>query len=305
MNPVTLKQLRYFDALARHVHFGRAAEACAISQPALSMQIKELEEALGGVLLDRGARHVWLTKFGEEIAQRVRDILRSVDELGDLARASRERLVGRLRIGMIPTIAPYLLPTVIGNLTRMHPELDIHVRETLTPKLIQELAQGRLDTAIVALPVSEPSLTEVALFAENFLLVRPGGDEGTPVPTSETLREMRLLLLEEGHCFRDQALSFCNMQSSPPREVLDASSLSTLVQMVSAGIGVTLIPEMAVAVETRSASVSLARFKSPQPSRTIGMIWRKTSPLARQLLQISEVVCLSAGALREQHTLRT
>jgi LysR family transcriptional regulator, hydrogen peroxide-inducible genes activator len=305
MNPVTLKQLRYFDALARHVHFGRAAEACAISQPALSMQIKELEEALGGVLLDRGARHVWLTKFGEEIAQRVRDILRAVDELGDLARASRERLVGRLRIGMIPTIAPYLLPTVIGNLTRMHPELDIHVRETLTPKLIQELAQGRLDTAIVALPVSEPSLTEVALFAENFLLVRPGEDEGTPVPTSETLREMRLLLLEEGHCFRDQALTFCNMQSSPPREVLDASSLSTLVQMVSAGIGVTLIPEMAVAVETRSASVSLARFKSPQPSRTIGMIWRKTSPLARQLLQISEVVCLSAGALREQHTLRT
>jgi LysR family transcriptional regulator, hydrogen peroxide-inducible genes activator len=302
MNRVSLKQLRYFDALARHVHFGRAAQACAISQPALSMQIKELEEALGGVLLDRGARHVWLTKFGEEIAQRVRDILRSVDELGDLARASRERLVGRLRIGMIPTIAPYLLPTIIGNLTRMHPELDIHVRETLTPKLIQELAQGRLDTAIVALPVSEPSLTEVALFAENFLLVRPGEDEGTPVPTSETLREMRLLLLEEGHCFRDQALSFCNMESSPPREVLDASSLSTLVQMVSAGIGVTLIPEMAVAVETRSASVSLARFKNPQPSRTIGMIWRKTSPLARQLLQISEVVCLSAGALREQHT---
>jgi LysR family hydrogen peroxide-inducible transcriptional activator len=302
MNRVTLKQLRYFDALARHCHFGRAAEACAITQPALSMQIKEMEEALGGVLLDRGARHVWLTKFGEEVAQRVRDILRSVDELGDFARASQERLVGRLRIGMIPTIAPYLLPAVIGNLTRMHPELDIHVRETVTPKLIQELAEGRLDTAIVALPVSEPSLTEVALFAENFLLVRPGEDQGTPVPTSETLREMRLLLLEEGHCFRDQALSFCNMHASPPRELLDASSLSTLVQMVSAGIGVTLIPEMAVAVETRSASVSVARFRNPQPSRTIGMIWRKTSPLARQLLQISEVVCLSAETLREQHT---
>src|SRR6266700_7934320 len=300
MNHVTLKQLRYFDALVRHVHFGRAAEACAISQPALSMQIKELEETLGGVLLDRGARHVWLTKFGEEIAQRVRDILRSVDELGDFARASRERLVGRLRIGMIPTIAPYLLPTVIGNLTRMHPELDIHVRETVTPKLIQELVEGRLDTAIVALPVSEPSLTEVALFAENFLLVRPGEDEGTPVPSGETLREMRLLLLEEGHCFRDQALSFCNKQSSLPREVLDASSLSTLVQMVSAGMGVTLIPEMATAVETRSASVSVARFKDPQPSRTIGMIWRKTSPLAGKLLQLSEVVCRAADALREQ-----
>jgi LysR family transcriptional regulator, hydrogen peroxide-inducible genes activator len=299
MIEITFRQLRYFDALAGHSHFGRAAAACGISQPALSMQIKVLEEALGAVLIERGARQVRLTKFGEEAALRVRDILRSVDELGDFARASRGWLAGQLHIGMIPTIAPYLLPTVIGNLTRMHPELDVHVREALTSRLIQELVEGRLDTAIVALPVSEPSLTEVALFAENFLLVRPGEDEGTPVPSSETLREMRLLLLEEGHCFRDQALSFCNMQSSP-REALDASSLSTLVQMVSAGMGVTLIPEMAVAVETRSASVSVARFKDPQPARTVGMIWRKTSPLAGQLLQLSEVVCRSADALREQ-----
>src|SRR5882724_8629185 len=297
MIQMTLRQLRYFDALARHSHFGRAAEACSISQPALSMQIKEMEAALGGVLLERSARQVTLTKFGEEIVQRVREILRSVDELGDFARASRDRLAGRLRIGMIPTIAPYLLPKVIGNLTETHPELDIQVREALTPKLIQELSEGRLDTAIVALPVSEASLAEVALFSENFLLVRPRKDEGTPVPSREMLREMRLLLLEEGHCFRAQALSFCKMHSSP-RELLDANSLSTLVQMVSAGVGVTLIPEMAVAVETRSASVSVARFKNPQPARTIGMIWRKTSPLARQLLQISEVVCLAAGKAR-------
>ena len=226
----------------------------------------------------------------------------SVDELGDFARASRDRLVGRLRIGMIPTIAPYLLPTVIGNLTRTHPELDIHVREALTSKLIQELTEGRLDTAIVALPVSEPSFTEMALFSEDFVLVRPCEDEGKPAPNVEALREMRLLLLEEGHCFRDQALSFCNMHSAPPRELLDASSLSTLVQMVSAGIGVTLIPEMAVAVETRSASVSVARFESEKPSRTIGMIWRKTSPLAKQLLQISEGVRHSANLLREQQS---
>jgi len=262
------------------------------------MQIKEMEEALGGMLLERSARQVALTRFGEELVERVRDILRSVDELGDFARASRDLLMGRLRIGMIPTIAPYLLPKITKNLTRMHPELDIQVREALTPRLIQELAEGRLDTAILALPVSEPSLTEVALFSENFLLVRPREDERTPVPSSEMLREMRLLLLEEGHCFRDQALSFCKKQSSAPREMLDANSLSTLVQMVSAGIGVTLIPEMAVAVETRSASVSVARFKNPQPSRTIGMVWRKTSPLARQLLQISEVVCQSAGKAR-------
>jgi LysR family hydrogen peroxide-inducible transcriptional activator len=296
---ITLRQLRYFDALVRHGHFGRAAEACAISQPALSMQIKEMEEALGGVLLERNARQVGLTTFGEELAGRVRDILRAVDELGDFARASRDLLAGRLRVGMIPTIAPYLLPKVIANLKRMHPELDIHVREALTAKLLEELAEGRLDTAIVALPVSEPSLTEIALFAENFLLVRPGEDAGKPVPSIDKLRDMRLLLLEEGHCFRDQALAFCNMQSSPPRETLDASSLSTLVQMVSAGIGVTLIPEMAVAVETRSAAVAVARLRNPQPARTVGMVWRKTTPLARQLMQISEAVCLAAAALRE------
>ncbi len=301
MNNLTLRQFRYFDALARHGHFGRAADACAISQPALSMQIKELEETLATELFERGGRQIRLTSFGEEFAVRVRDILRSVNELGDLARASRDRLVGRLRIGVIPTVAPYLLPTIIGNLTRLHGGLDIHVRETLTAKLIQELGDGRLDTAIVALPVSEPSLTEVALFAENFVLVRPSEDEGKPVPDREALREMRLLLLEEGHCFRDQALSFCNPGAALPRELLDGSSLSTLVQMVSAGIGVTLIPEMAVAVETRSASVCVAPFRRPQPSRTIGMIWRKSSPLAGQLTQISEVVRQSAGALRKQH----
>ena len=208
---ITLRQLRYFDALVRHGHFGRAAEACSVSQPALSMQIKEMEVTLGGVLLERGARQVALTTFGEELLQRVREILRSVDELGDFARASRDRLAGRLRVGMIPTIAPYLLPKVIENLARLHPELDIHVRETLTPKLIKEVAEGRLDTAIVALPVSEPSLTEIALFRENFLLVRPGELKDTPVPSRESLREMKLLLLEEGHCFRDQALP-CGIQ---------------------------------------------------------------------------------------------
>jgi LysR family transcriptional regulator, hydrogen peroxide-inducible genes activator len=301
MTNLTLKQLRYFEALARHNHFGRAADACAISQPAISVQIRELEETLGTELFQRGPRQVRLTNFGEEFALRVRDILRSVDELTDLARASRDRLVGRLRIGVIPTIAPYLLPAIIGNLARMHDGLDIHVRETQTQKLIQELADGRLDAAIVALPVSEPSLTEIVLFAENFVLVRPGEDEGKPVPNREMLREMRLLLLEEGHCFRDQALSFCNMHSARPRELLDGSSLSTLVQMVGAGVGVTLIPEMAVPVETRSAAVSIAHFANPQPSRTIGMIWRKTSPIAKQLLLISEVVRQAAETLRAQH----
>ncbi len=298
MQNLTLKQLRYFEALAAHGHFGRAADACAISQPALSMQIKELEETLGSVLFERGARQVRLTNIGAEFSARARLILRSVDELGDLVRASQDRLVGRLRIGVIPTVAPYLLPAIIGDLTRLNADLDIHVRETLTPKLIQELAEGRIDTAIVALPVSEPSFTEVALFTEDFVLVRPAADAGKPAPNPEALREMRLLLLEEGHCFRDQALSFCNMTQARPREILDGSSLSTLVQMVSAGIGVTLIPDMAVSVETRSAMVSLTRFAPPQPQRTIGMIWRKTSPLTKDFMQVAEVVRAAAAGRR-------
>jgi len=301
MMNLTFKQLRYFEALARHGHFGRAANSCSISQPALSMQIKELEETLGTALFERSARKVLLTSFGEEFALRARSIVRSVDELGDLARTAQDRLVGRLRIGVIPTIGPYLLPTIIRDLSQTYIGLDLHVRETLTQKLIQELTEGRIDAAIVALPVSEPSFTEVALFEENFMLVRPQKDTGKPVPNNEALREMRLLLLEEGHCFRDQALSFCSIQSATPREGLDASSLSTLVQMVGAGIGVTLIPEIAVPVETRSASVSVAHFDRPQPSRTIGMIWRKKSLLAKQLSEISDVVRRSIETLREQH----
>lgn len=295
MNNITLKQLRYFEALAHHKHFGQAAEASSISQPALSVQIKELEETLGTVLFERTARQVRLTSFGEEFGARVRKILASVDELGELARAHQGGMVGRLRIGIIPTIAPYLLPNLIGNLKRSNPDLDIHVRETMTPKLIEELIQGKLDTAILALPISEPSFTEVALFDERFVLVRPEADADLPVPDGEALRQMRLLLLEEGHCFRDQALSFCNVSAALPREGLDGSSMSTLVQMVGAGIGVTLIPEMAVEVETRSAPVSVCSFEAPEPCRTVGMVWRKTNPLSDQLLEICEIVTASAS----------
>jgi LysR family hydrogen peroxide-inducible transcriptional activator len=294
---VSLRQFRYFEALARHRHFGRAAEASAISQPALSMQIKELEETLGTPLFERGARQVRLTPFGEEVATRLRDILRAVDELADLARAEQGELAGRLRIGVIPTVAPYLLPPLVSDLTARFPGLDIHLRETLTARLISELHDGRLDTAIVALPVSEPALTETPLFSESFVLVRPDSDASKPVPDRTALSEMRLLLLEEGHCFRDQALSFCNMPSAQPRELLDGSALSTLVQMVGAGIGVTLIPEMAVPVETRSARVSVNHFPDPQPRRTIGMVWRRSSPLTRQLTQLAEIVRTAAATI--------
>lgn len=290
MTDISMKHLRYFDALARHGHFGRAAHSCAISQPALSVQIKELEEILGAPLVERGARQIRLTSLGDAFALRVRDILRAVDELGDLARASHSPLVGRLRIGVIPTVAPYLLPRFVKALSARYPDIDLHPREAVTQTLIEDLLQGRLDTAIVALPVSESALNEVAIFREEFVLVRPMEDADKPVPNAETLREMRLLLLEEGHCFRDQALSFCKLSSSLPRDLMEGSSLSTLVQMVGAGIGVTLIPEMAVPIETRSAPVSIARLPPPRPSRTIGMVWRKTNPLTEQLAHIADIV---------------
>ncbi|MEJ6396701.1 LysR substrate-binding domain-containing protein [Yoonia sp. 208BN28-4] len=296
-NP-TLKQFRYFAALSRYRHFGRAADACAISQPALSMQVKELEQTLGTALLERGGRDVRLTPFGEVVASRAAAILQSVEEIEDLARASHATLSGRLRIGVIPTIAPYLLPRLIGDLGRDYPGLDIQIRETQTQTLMDELTAGQIDTAILALPVSAPAFTEVALFDEAFVLVRPAADADKPVPNRAMLREMRLLLLEEGHCFREQALSFCNAPSVREWGGMDGSSLSTLVQMVGAGMGVTLLPEMAINVESRSAPVAIGTFPDPQPTRTIGMIWRKTNPLADQLAEVARVVKDAGQALR-------
>jgi LysR family hydrogen peroxide-inducible transcriptional activator len=297
MTNVTLKQLRYVDALARHGHFGRAAEASAVTQPALSMQIKELEASLGARLFERGARQVRLTGLGEEIAGRARDILRAVDELEEVARTRRDGPGGRLRLGVIPTIAPYLLPRMIRDLAARYPGVDLQVRETQTERLIAELMEGRLDTAVVALPVSEPTLEEVALFSEGFVLVRPETEAAAPVPAPEALPDMQLLLLEEGHCFRDQALAVCGLRAASPRAGLDGSSLSTLVQMVGAGIGVTLIPEMAVGVETRGAPVAIQRFEAGRPVRTVGMIWRRSSPLAPDLRELAEVVRQSAEAM--------
>ncbi len=241
-------------------------------------------------MVERSARQIRMTSLGEAFALRARDILRGVDELGDMARASFSPLMGRLRIGIIPTIAPYLLPKIIKDLGARYAALDLRPREAVTQKLLDDLQGGTLDAAIMALPASEPSLHEQPLFDEEFVLVRPLADAGNPVPNPESLREMRLLLLEEGHCFRDQALSFCAGSTALPRDLMEGSALSTLVQMVGAGIGVTLIPEMAVAIETRSAEVSIARLNHPRPTRTIGMVWRKTNPLAEQLAHIAGIV---------------
>ncbi|MGJ3263091.1 MAG: LysR substrate-binding domain-containing protein [Salinarimonas sp.] len=290
MTSLTLRQLAYFDAVLRHGHFGRAAEACAISQPALSMQIKELEQTLGASLLERSGRKVAPTGLGELVGERVREILRAVDEVEALARTERDGLAGPLRLGVIPTVAPYLLPRIVSRLAALYQDIDVRIRESITPTLIRELSERRLDAALVALPVSEPSLEETALFSESFVLVRPLEDAGKPVPEPDTLARLRLRLRGEGHGRRGQARPFCGWGGPRPRQLMDGSARSTLVRMVGAGIGVTLIPEMAVPVETRSAPVSITAFDDPKPTRTIGLVWRRTSPLAPQLRRIAEAI---------------
>lgn len=287
---LTIKHLRYFDALARHGHFGRAAEACAITQPALSLQIKELERLLNAPLVERTPRQIRMTSFGEEFLIRARQILSDVDELEELARSAEESIKGPLRLGVIPTIAPYLLPAIIREFTDRFPDLDLQPRESLTRSLIEDLQHSRLDVVIAALPISEPALHEFFLFDEEFVLVRSPQDAAKPVPSPERLQEMKLLLLEEGHCFRDQALSFCKFQPTDPSYLMEGNSLSTLVQMVSAGLGVTLVPQMAIPLETSHAAVSVSHFPKASPRRSVGMVWRKTNPLNDQLMELGELV---------------
>ncbi len=244
----------------------------------------------GTALIERRARDIRLTPVGERLLGKARHILLAVEELDDVVRASKGPLAGRLRLGIIPTVAPYFLPTIIAALSRRFPELDLNLREAVTQSLIEDLQEGHIDLAVVALPISEPSLTEFSLFEEDFVLVRMSQDADKPVPSRKSLQTMRLLLLQEGHCFRDQALSFCAVEESRPGALMEGSSLSTLVQMVGAGMGVTLIPEMAVEMETRSADVAIAKFPGARPSRTIGMVWRKTNPLSDQLMQIGAII---------------
>ncbi len=300
MNSLTLKHLRYFDALARLGHFGRAAEACSISQPALSMQIKELEALLGSPLVERTARQIRLTTLGEEFLVRVRKVLSDVEELTELVREPDGPLKGRLRMGIIPTIAPYLLPDIIRHLSVSLPELELRPRESVTQSLLEDLIESRLDFVIAALPVSEPSLREFALFDEQFVLVRSADDATQPVPAPDRLQEMKLLLLEEGHCFRDQALSFCDIKPTDPSLLMEGSSLATLVQMVDAGLGLTLIPEMAVPLETKGTTVAISRFGQNKPKRTVGMVWRKTNPLEKQLMGLGASIRQIGQAQRDR-----
>ena len=290
MPKITLRQLRYFEALAQHRHFGVASNACSVTQPALSMQIRDFELALGVSLFEKGTHPVQLTPLGRIIAAKSKAIMLDVAELEELVRASDNQPLINLRLGVIPTVAPYIFSRIAKDLTMHFTGLNLKMREAITSKLITAVIDGELDAAIIALPTSEPRLRELELFRENFLLVRPKADAKKPVPRPEMLKEMRLLLLEEGHCFRDQALAFCKMGSSGTQDVMDGNSLTTLVQMVAAGFGVTLIPEMAAEFEGRIPNISIAKFHKNPPKRKIGMVWRRNSPLNDKYIEIAQIV---------------
>ncbi len=296
---LTLRQLRYLDALSRSGHFGKAAEACAVSQPALSMQIRELEEFLGVELVERRQGAVTLTEAGAEVVSRARSILSATRDLIDFAQHGGRVLSGNLRLGVIPTLAPYVLPRLLPQLRRRYPELRLDLRETQTKSLLAELADGALDAVMLALPVDAAQFDTIALFEDCFLLALPADD-----PLPETSRAIprdvasrTLLLLEEGHCLRDQALSFCAAPRSEAAAGLGATSLATLIQMVASGHGVTLVPEIATDVEIRDQRLKLLRFAQPQPSRTVGLAWRRTSARRPDFIALGQLTVEALNVL--------
>jgi LysR family hydrogen peroxide-inducible transcriptional activator len=301
MIEITLRQLRYFGALSRHRHFGRAAEECAISQPALSMQILDLETKLGVALAERTPQGVLLTADGLEVAARVQTIL---GQVGDLAASFDRRgsLLSRsLRLGVIPSIAPYILPGLLPHLRRAYPELRLQLRESLTGLLLTELLDGELDFLLVALPIEAPGIETMGLLEDSFLLAVPRGYARSrePVTIEEVVRTDRLLLLEDGHCLRDQALASCNLRTSDVTSTFGVSSISTIVQMVSNGYGVTLLPELSLALETRHAEIETLRLAPPEPKRVVGLAWRASSPHKPDIAAFGRMILASLEGVRE------
>jgi LysR family hydrogen peroxide-inducible transcriptional activator len=294
---ITLRQLRYLSALAQHRHFGRAAEACAVSQPALSMQVRDLEKFLGVELVERRPGEVALTDVGAEVARRAEHILAAERDLVDLARHRGRLLTGGMTLGIIPSLAPYVLPKILPPLQRCYPELQLELRETQTKMLLEELARGTLDVAMLALPLPDAEVETLRLFDDPFLLAVPASD---PLPkkarvTARDIAQHRLILLEEGHCLRDQALAFCATARGEAPAGFGATSLTTVMQMVANGYGATLLPKIAAEAEVRDGRVKLVRFTDPEPCRTIGLAWRRTSPRKADFLALGEIVKQTAG----------
>ncbi|MGF1477331.1 MAG: LysR substrate-binding domain-containing protein [Geminicoccaceae bacterium] len=298
---LSLKKLRYFEAVARLGHFGRAADQCAVTQPALSMQIAALERELGVVLLERRTTGVQLTETGRGIAERARRILNDVRDLGDFARHHQNPLAGTLRLGVIPSIAPYLLPRLLPKLRSQCGQLDLRVRETVTHLLVDQLFEGELDLLLLALPLDRSDIETFTVVEDRFVLAVPDQEAADPLgPTPlDRFRDHRLLLLEEGHCLRDQAVAFCRRHQIHPSDRFGASSLSTLMQMVANGLGMTLLPEISLAVEGHHQAVRFIRFDDPQPSRTLALAWRASSPRKedfRVLGDLMTAIASEAGA---------
>ena len=288
---ITLRQLRYLTSLSRHRHFGRAAEDCAISQPALSMQLKQLEREIGAELIERRPGDIMLTDIGGEVAERAEHILAASRDLVDFAR-HRELLSGNLRLGIIPTLAPYVLPRVLPRLQADFPHLRLEVRETQTKLLLDELSRGDLDCAMLALPVEGVEVETLVLFDDPFVLAVPANEKQSARGrvSIEDVDQSRLILLEEGHCLRDQALAFCATTRHDAPAGLGATSLATVMQMVANGYGVTLLPQVAVDAELRDRRVKLLRFAEPEPVRTIGLAWRRTSPRKKDFAALGKIV---------------
>ncbi len=295
---VSLKQLRYLDAIARHGHFGKAAAHCAVSQPALSMQIQDLEQELGTPLVERRRQGAQLTAAGREVARRALRILNEVRDIGDVARQSGEPLSAPVRFGVIPTVAPYVLPVLLPLISEAYPQLALRVRETHTEQLLAELIDGTLDLLLLALPVEHPEIETLRLIEDRFLLAMPPGRKLSRRVrvTPELFERDRLLLLEEGHCLRDQALAFCHLRQAEGVDTFGASSLSTIVQMVANGMGLTFLPEISIGVEAVAGRVSIGRFADPEPSRTLGLAWRRTSPRKEDFTALGKLI---VDALRQ------
>ena len=258
------------------------------------MQVRELEREIGAELVERRPGEIALTETGVEVAQRAERILAATRDLVDFAR-HRAVLNGRLRLGIIPTLAPYILPRVLPRLQTSYPQLRLEVRETQTKMLLKELAGGDLDAVMLALPADGADVEMLRLFDDPFLLALPAADPLRGRVAAEDVDQRRLILLEEGHCLREQALAFCAAARGDTPAALGATSLATVMQMVANGYGVTLVPEVATAVEVRDSRVKLLRFVEPEPARTIGLAWRRTSPRKQDFAALGEIILATLG----------
>src|SRR3954471_8864326 len=298
MADLKLKDLRYLVAVADTRHFGRAAERGFVSQPTLSAQLKKLEEYLGVQLIERAPKRVQLTAAGEEIVERARRILDASDEIIELARGHRDPLAGRLRLALLPTIGPYLLPNVAGRLRKQLPRLELMLYEYQTDTLLAKLHSGEIDVGILALPVPLDGLDSLELYKEPFMVAMPANHRLAQRGSIriEDLAHETLALLEDGHCLRDQALDVCSSVDVHEKQDFRATSLETLRQMVAAGVGITLLPELAGRGAYGAArGVVIKPFVKPVPTRTIGAVWRKSS--ARRAVLLALARHIEANAL--------